>query len=460
MRRSASAGLLGLALVLAAGTARAHEVGGSRFDAPIPLSLLFVGAGATVALTAGWLAASTPSTATTAGRRRTVRLPATAAAAGETLSRGAFFLAFLVAIWAGFAGPQVPAENVATVFVWPVWFKGVALVAALLGDPWRVLSPWRTVYDGLVRLEGADVAVVGSYPERLGEWPALVGFVLWIGVLENLTVIPRSPRTTAFLLVGYATVMLAGAVAFGPEWFERADAFAVLYRLFGRVAPVRLDRTQTGEYVASLRPPWRACTMAVRSLAVVSFVVATVYTVSFDGFTSTPEYQSVLFALRDVTGIGPQVSVAAYLAGFLLWIGVFLAIVVAAERAGTGREWRRAARVLAPTLLPIAVAYEIAHNYPFVLRSLGQLVTVLGAYAVPDPPAVAALAWLSLPAFWGSQVALIVVGHVVAVVAAHAVTVDRYPTRRRATRAHVTLTALMVAYTVLSLWIVSRPVAT
>jgi hypothetical protein len=69
---------------------------------------------------------------------------------------------------------------------------------------------------------------------------------------------------------------------------------------------------------------------------------------------------------------------------------------------------------------------------------------------------VALLGWLPLPAFWGTQVVLVVAGHVVAVAAAHRVAVTRYGDD--ALRAHLPLVALMVGYTVLSLWIVSRPV--
>jgi hypothetical protein len=63
-----------------------------------------------------------------------------------------------------------------------------------------------------------------------------------------------------------------------------------------------------------------------------------------------------------------------------------------------------------------------------------------------------------VPAFWGSQVVLVVVGHVVAVVAAHLAATARYGSPRRARRAHLPLVVVMVGYTVLSLWIISRPV--
>lgn len=68
---------------------------------------------------------------------------------------------------------------------------------------------------------------------------------------------------------------------------------------------------------------------------------------------------------------------------------------------------------------------------------------------------MALLGWLSLLVFWASQVALVVAGHVVA---AHRVALDRYGTASAARRAHLPLVVPMVGYTVLSLWIVSRPV--
>jgi hypothetical protein len=72
---------------------------------------------------------------------------------------------------------------------------------------------------------------------------------------------------------------------------------------------------------------------------------------------------------------------------------------------------------------------------------------------------VSLLGWLSVPVFWGSQVLLIVGGHAVAVVAAHRVAVNRYETLTLARRGHLPLVVVMVGYTVLSLWIVSRPFA-
>jgi hypothetical protein len=220
-----------------------------------------------------------------------------------------------------------------------------------------------------------------------------------------------------------------------------------------RVAPVSAERD--AGLVVSVRPPWQGCLDPVRENGLVVFVVATVYTVSFDGFTSTSLFQTVLYAARDLLGTGRFTGIIFYLVGLAGFVAAFVAASGAVERLG-GREKTGAARAFAPTVLPIAAAYEVSHNYPYVFRSLGRLVGValepLRMGVVIEP-----LGWLPLPAFWGSQILLIVAGHVIAVVAAHYVAVKRYGVER-AGRAHLPLVVLMVGYTVLSLWIVSQPV--
>ena len=446
-------------LLTCSGVARAHEVGGTDSPAPIPLDLLFAGAGATVALTAVGLALANP-TSTNDDDPPQFHLgvvPPALVTAIQMTVRGLFLLAFVIALFDGLAGRQVAAENLATVFVWPVWIKGVALLAVLVGNPWSTLSPWQAIYDGLTRLEGKPIALF-EYPIRLDQWPALIGFLGVVGIVENLTVVPNSPRATAILVAGYALVMVLGAVAFGPKWLRRADAFAVLYRLLGRVAPIRATRQTDGGRGVAVVPPWHGTTASAGSMAVMAFVVAVVYTVSFDGFTSTPEYQELLFGLRDAGGLvgavpGNLVQITLHLTGFTLFVGAYLLVAGLTARLDNSNDALTTARMFALTILPIAAAYEVAHNYPFVIGNIARVLSLAG-----EPLGVileiAPLAWLSLSAFWASQVVLIVGGHVVAVVAVHIVSTNR----RAPPRVLVPLSLLMVGYTLVSLWIISRPV--
>ena len=377
IRRSSIFLLVAFLLVSFCGTAGAHELSRSRFSAPLPLPLLFLGAGATVALTAVYLAV-TEDRGVVERQLGTIS-PATANGL-RVGGRWLFFLLFVATLVAGLFGRQVPAENVATLFVWSVWLKGTAILSMAIGSPWQALSPWRTLYDTLCRLEGNEI-VVFSYPERLAEWPALVGFVVGVGIIENLTTIPRLPATTALLLAVYSLLMIAGGIATGPEWFRRADVFAVFYRLFGRIAPVETAQHPEEGYRVSLRPPWRECTTPVPTQVLVGFIIATVYTVSFDGFSDTALFQTLLFDVRDATGLGPAVSILLYVVGYVGFLGVFGLVIVLSTRLGsTGQSVPAATRALAPTVLPIAAAYELAHSYAFVIENAAQLLTVVAEY--------------------------------------------------------------------------------
>ncbi|WP_135304043.1 hypothetical protein [Haloarcula amylovorans] len=444
-----------LTVLAFSGVASAHGAVGGGIEAPIPLRLLYAGAGGTVAVTAGWLAVGERTGKTEAGAP-SFRIPFWFAQALRNVGRTLGLCAFVAVLLWGVVGQQIQSENVATVLFWPVWLKGLGLVAAVAGSPWRLLSPWRTVYLGLARLEGEPPAVFGAYPERLGEWPAVVGFALLVGITENLTLLPRSPRLTAALVAAYALVMIVGALACGPTWLYRADALSVLYRLLGRVAPLSVSAEDHG-YRLSLRAPWQACTRPVADTSTAAFVVLVLYTVSFDGLTNTRAFREVLASMP--TDLGPTpAGVALYLVGFALFLGSYWVAVALVDRLGDGETTthtatRGTAIVFAASLLPIAAAYEVAHTYPFVLRNLGVLTELAtGGVLAPNP-----VAGVPLSVFWGSQVLLVVAGHLVAVVAAHTVAIESYG-RRGGRRAHVPLVVVMVGYTVLSLWIISQPV--
>jgi len=463
-----------LAVAATAGLASAHELTAREFTAPVPLPMVFAGAGATVGLTALWLGVadreSTRSvdTAQDSPARTVASLQSHVVRPLSLALRVGFLALFAGALAHGLLGRQVATANLATLVVWPLVLKGVGLLAIAVGSPWRVLSPWETCYDALVALEGRELAIAGEYPDRLAAWPAVVGFVLGVGILENLTVATRSPATTVAVAAGYAAVMLLGAVMYGRTWFERADALTVLFDLLGRVAPLAVERTDAGGLAVGYRPPWVAVSRTLRDPSLVAFVVAAVYTVSFDGFTATRTYRTLLASARDVLGVG-LASVTLYVVGLAAALVTFAAAAVLAEYLGrptrvesaerTHSRRQAAAAAFGGTVVPIAAAYEVAHNYPFVAANIGQTAGVLRALALGgDPHPVRPLAGLTVGAFWWSQVLLVVVGHLIAVVAAHRVATARYGPGTPSRRGHAPFVLVMVGYTVLSLWIVSQPI--
>lgn len=441
-RRALRATLLGtLALVSFAGVASAHGV--RAVSTPIPDDLLLVGAAVTVGGTAAALARLDASPSRSVRELATV--PARHGRVLLWLLRLCLLAAVVAAVVEGLTGQQARVSP-ATTFVWPVWVKGSLLLAAVVGNHWTALAPWTTGYELLSRLEGADVGLF-DYPAWLGRWPAAVGFVLLVGVVENLTIVPTRPRLTAVLVASYALVMLLGAVGFGRPWLRNADPLGVLYELVGRVAPLSVDHDPDGDtFVVTRRPVWHEAATPLPDGASVVLAVAAVYTVSFDGLVETGSYQRLLFRLAD-TALGPVAGLVTYLGGLALFLGLFVVVSLLAGRLGDA-ALGRVGQWFGATLLPIAVAYDVAHNWPYVLVN----VAALGRLAVPGVPSLTP----SPVVYWASAVGLVVVGHLVAVVAAHLVSRELFG--RRAARGHAPLVALMVGYTVLSLWILSRPV--
>ena len=131
-------------------------------------------------------------------------------------------------------------------------------------------------------------------------------------------------------------------------------------------------------------------------------------------------------------------------------------------RPGLGVRETACAFVL--TLVPIAVAYHLSHYFSLLLTA-GQFVIPLAS----DPFGFGwnlfgtagykvDLGVVSPYVFWYGAVALIVVGHVIAVVLAHRVALREFGERRAALVSQLPMLALMIAYTMLSLWIMAQPI--
>ncbi len=442
-------------LVVGVGSVSAHNLpaNATRFSAPIPLYYLYGGGGLVVFVTA--VASAWVIRTPTRHERSYTLLSARVSRLVVFVAQLLAIVVFAAVVFRGVFGLQNQATNVATLLAWAVVFDGFALVAALFGTPWRVVAPWNALYDFLSALEGTEVKAADVDVSWLDQVPALLGFVVVIGIFENLTNVPESPAETAVLLIVYTLVVFIGTILVGRDWVEQTDFIGVFLRLFARVAPVRIA-IDDGLRV-TFRPPWEGTSRPVTTIGAVAFVVATVFTISFDGFTSTPEFRGLLFWTHDVLPLSfGATGIFLYVVGFLAFLAAYALALALVARLGDD-EFLPAAKGFAPTVLPIAVGYEFAHYSTYVVKNAAQLVVVaLGGVGVHV--ALSPLGWLSVPTYWKFEVVAIVVGHAVAVVAAHYAALRRYPDRRTAWRAHVPLVVLMVGYTALSLWIISRPV--
>ena len=149
---------------------------------------------------------------------------------------------------------------------------------------------------------------------------------------------------------------------------------------------------------------------------------------------------------------------------------VFLLCIALGRRLGGARDpfWPEAG-ALAASILPISIGYQFAHYLTsFLVNGQYAMVAItdpvgLGWFGAEQRMHRVTTSFLSnhagVAVIWNLQAAGIVLGHVVAVLVAHLVTVQRQADSRSVLAFQLPLVLLMVAYTIFGLWLLSTPAA-
>jgi hypothetical protein len=186
---------------------------------------------------------------------------------------------------------------------------------------------------------------------------------------------------------------------------------------------------------------------------------------TFDGLSETPAWLAVVGWMRDWGLGGTAVATMGLLLLPLVFAAVFGVAVWACRRlAGSAFGVAYLLGYFVPSLVPIVLGYHLAHNLAFLRLGLEYLVPILsdplglgwdlfGTTLYQVNPGVADAALL-----WFVAIGAIVAGHVVAVALAHGQALRLFPDRVRAIRSQWPMMALMVGYTMTSLWILAQPI--
>ncbi len=474
-----------LCALAASGQAQAHGFG-ARYDLPIPLSLYLTGAGMTVALSFVVLALFMRNAPAS---DQTLRFDLMRTALGRALSAPAVLLVcralgvalFLLVIAAGLFGAQNPLKNIAPVMVWAIWWVGMAYVSALLGNLWALVNPLDTLFAWAEALwarirPGAKLSLELRYPEALGIWPAVALFLafVWVEVVWDHS---DSPASLAMAMLGYSALTWLGMLLFGrAQWLRRGEVFALVFGLLARFAPTEVRTSTDGKREFTLRPYGIGLlSREPVSSSMLVLALTMLAAVSFDGVRETPLWASILdyYAphaqdlASDNDAARAWVQTAGVIGAPLLFVGVYLSFCRLIAWCGGARVPAvRVAGLFVLTLVPIAIAYHLAHYLSFLAMA--------GQYVIPIASDPFGFGWdlfgtknyfvriglVDARAVWYVSVGAIVIGHVAAVYLAHCVALQAYADRQLALRSQWPMLALMVCYTMTSLWIIAQPIVT
>ncbi|MFC4438055.1 MULTISPECIES: hypothetical protein [Natrialbaceae] len=386
--------------------------------------------------------------------------------AGSALGSVLGLLALGAVVFVGLEGPAMGTANLAVLLSFVGLRAVLPMVAFLVVDPWPTLDPFRTLANGasgiLARVRGSRSSTEGrrnpaatglfEYPSRLASWPAVIGLAALVW-LELVLPVTTEPRLLALLALGYAGSVVVGSVLFSPAaWIRHADPLATLFRLYGAVAPIQ---RRDGEFRLAVPGSRLRDGDVVADASGVAFVLLLVWELTFNGFIVTPPGARTVEALVGGGLPAPAAYLLGLAGGYALALGLYgLATHASRRLAPTYLAERVLARRFAPPLLAIAAGYHLAHYVGFAV-SLAP--ATLDAAANPLSPPVNPTT-LALPGWMGAlEIGTLLLGHLLAIWAAHAVAYDVFPGRLQAVRSQYPFVALMVAYTAVSLWLLTMP---
>jgi hypothetical protein len=424
--------------------------------------------------------------------------------------RVAVLVVFLVVIAAGLFGNQAPGHNLAPVLTWTIWWTWLIFAIVFFGKIWCTVCPWPTIAEAL-----APRSLGLRWPKAFRNlWLATGLFVLltWLELGYGVT---GSPWLTAVLGLAMTGAVLASTLVFERRPFCRyaciVGRVSGLYSLFAaselraanahtcascatkdcyrgnaRGAPcptqqflavmdantyctlcMECVKTCPHDNVAwRLRPVGADLLEPSRARVDEAYLAVVLLSMSaFHGLTMTPSWDRV------VAGIAAGLHVGALLA-FTIGMSLILALPLVVY-AGVCRLMKAFARDrdhetktlfirFAYSLLPIALFYHLAHNLEhffyegmnFIRASsdpFGWNWDLFGTAHLAVAPI------LSVEAVWGTQVVLILVGHVYGIRIAHKAARRLYPDPRTAALSQLPLIAVMMLFSLQSLWLLSQP---
>ncbi|MEA2447221.1 MAG: hypothetical protein QOK47_858 [Actinomycetota bacterium] len=424
----------------------AHGVG-QVYKLPIPLPL-YLGAAAATVLVSFVLRMVVPQ-----GARRTEERTVVGARPARILIVVLQVLAVVLLVLAILSGAIVRERGLTLgpLGFWVGLIVGVTALSSLLGDVWEHIDPWRTIED-TYRIKDVEVAE-RSFPWWVG--PFLVYMLFWFELVSN---VGFESFWIVVVLALYSLYVFTFRAGLGEGW-RQADPLSILFGFAARCAPLRIDRDGI-HFRGLLRGLDERTPMP---LALYSSVFILLASTTLDNVKETTGWTSFLTStgLESVSDTIVN-SLALLLFALPFFAAFMLATWVAHRWIGRRLSVSELGRHLGWSLIPIGVAYVLAHNASLLIADTPQLLRALSDPFLKGWNLFGTADWFatyqpSPKLVWFLEIALIVGGHILGVLAAHRTAVRFSDDHRAAVRSELPLTLMMAAFTISTLWLLAQP---
>lgn len=423
----------------------AHGVG-RVYESPLPVWLYGVGAAITVVFSFVIRAV-----VTTEPKTRAPRLLIGRGAAGviTKVVRVAALVGLFLTLIAGIV-VRDRGLSLAPLLFWIAFVIGTAALCAVIDGYWEAADPWAAI-ERFYRLE--PPAPTGMPPWWLG--PVLLYGLFWF---ELVSEVGFEAVAVVVVLFAYSLYSFTFRGRWGDCWAD-ADPLSLLFGFAGACAPLRLgpDGLFYRGWLTELDRPDQA------SKTVFASVFVLLGATTLDNVRETTAWHDFLVSARVdslPTMLVDSLALAAFAGLFLAPYA--LAMMVTARSMPAMGSVRAEMRHFAWSLIPIGVAYLLAHNAPLLMTGAPRIIeylsdpfekgwnlfgtaTIFDTY-LPSPQLV-----------WFMEIALIIGGHVLGVLAAHRIAARRAGSHGAAVKSQLALTVLMSFFTIATLVLLGQP---
>ncbi len=432
----------------------AHGVG-RVYEAPLPLWLYLLGAAATVA--ASFLLRALVGDAASLRPEKKVAGATVSLVVARVLTFAGVFFLLLTLSSGAFGADQ--GIGLASLLFWVGLVVGTVALGAAMAGSWERIDPWATL-ERFYRTEEAqpNQRLQQRVESRWWIAPLAIYLLFWFELVSG---VGFDSFWIIAALLAYTLFVLGLRASLGHVW-NTVDPLAILFGFAERVAPLEL-RSDGLYYRGWIRGLDEERPMP-RGLYAALFVLLA--STTLDNVRETVGWTD----FRNAVGLGAAsdllVDSVALLLFSLVFLLPFLTTVWASRRfIGAHVEFDEMGRRFGWSLIPIGVAYVLAHNaplaltgWPLILRGLSDPFDLgWNLFGTAD----ALQGFFPSPALvWILEIVIIVGGHILGVLAAHRNAVRLGRSHRAAVRSQYALTALMSVFTITTLWLLSQPLVT